>query len=74
MDLGDVGGKVIIRRLKREDMPADVSHPADVANPPLLEGDTIIAVNGEACSIFKDFVVKIRGTAATLKLTVKRGL
>jgi hypothetical protein len=72
MDLGDIEGNVVIRRVKREEVPAGVTPPPDAASPPLLVGDTLTAVNGEVCTSFKDFVLKIRGSAATLKLTVKR--
>ena len=72
LDLGEKNGKFIIQRIKRETLPAGVPHPADAAKPPLLEGDILVAVNDAVSSTLKDFVLKIRGTAATLKFTVQR--
>jgi hypothetical protein len=70
VDLHDVAGRVVVRRLK--EMPEGVAHPAKTAVPPLLVGDQVVSVNGNSYTGFKDCVLKIRASPETVTLVVQR--
>lgn len=63
-------GRAIIRRYKK--MPPGVINPASKCCPPIEFGDTIIAVNGQACPHLNDVVSLIKACHDEVALTLER--